>query len=71
MKKLVLLRHGQSQWNLENRFTGWIDVPVTEKGAEEALKAAEARAKAAEERAAAAEEKASKADAAFEKSMRK
>jgi 2,3-bisphosphoglycerate-dependent phosphoglycerate mutase len=39
MKKLVLLRHGQSQWNLENRFTGWIDVPVTEKGAEEALKA--------------------------------
>jgi 2,3-bisphosphoglycerate-dependent phosphoglycerate mutase len=36
MPKLVLLRHGQSQWNLENRFTGWWDVDVTEKGAEEA-----------------------------------
>jgi 2,3-bisphosphoglycerate-dependent phosphoglycerate mutase len=33
---LVLIRHGQSQWNLENRFTGWWDVDVTEKGAEEA-----------------------------------
>jgi bisphosphoglycerate-dependent phosphoglycerate mutase len=30
-------RHGQSQWNLENRFTGWWDVDVTEKGAAEAL----------------------------------
>jgi 2,3-bisphosphoglycerate-dependent phosphoglycerate mutase len=39
MKKLVLLRHGQSQWNLENRFTGWIDVPVTEQGASEAKRA--------------------------------
>ena len=29
MNKLVLLRHGQSQWNLENRFTGWEDVPLT------------------------------------------
>jgi 2,3-bisphosphoglycerate-dependent phosphoglycerate mutase len=34
--QLVLIRHGQSQWNLENRFTGWWDVDVTEKGAEEA-----------------------------------
>ena len=36
MPQLVLIRHGQSQWNLENRFTGWRDVDVTEKGAEEA-----------------------------------
>ena len=36
MIKLVLLRHGQSQWNLENRFTGWEDVPLTSKGIEEA-----------------------------------
>ncbi len=36
MPQLVLIRHGQSQWNLENRFTGWWDVDVTEKGAEEA-----------------------------------
>ena len=36
MLTLVLIRHGQSQWNLENRFTGWWDVDVTEKGAEEA-----------------------------------
>ena len=36
MNKLVLLRHGQSQWNLENRFTGWKDVPLTEKGISEA-----------------------------------
>lgn len=33
---LVLVRHGQSQWNLENRFTGWIDVPLTEQGVAEA-----------------------------------
>ena len=39
MNKLVLLRHGQSQWNLENRFTGWKDVPLTEKGINEANKA--------------------------------
>ena len=32
MNSLILLRHGQSQWNLENRFTGWKDVPLTEKG---------------------------------------
>ena len=36
MPKLILIRHGQSQWNLENRFTGWWDVEVTEKGAAEA-----------------------------------
>ncbi len=39
MAKLVLVRHGQSQWNLENRFTGWVDVSITEKGAEEAHRA--------------------------------
>ena len=37
--KLVLCRHGQSQWNLENRFTGWVDVDLTTKGEEEALEA--------------------------------
>ena len=36
MKKLVLMRHGESAWNLENRFTGWVDVDLTEKGVEEA-----------------------------------
>ena len=36
MKKLVLLRHGESTWNKENRFTGWIDVALTEKGEQEA-----------------------------------
>ena len=36
MNKLILLRHGQSQWNLENRFTGWEDVPLTTKGINEA-----------------------------------
>ena len=41
MKKLVLLRHGESQWNLENRFTGWTNVDLTEKGEEEARKAGE------------------------------
>ncbi len=39
MNKLVLLRHGQSQWNLENKFTGWKDVPLTKNGIEEAKKA--------------------------------
>jgi len=39
MNKLVLLRHGQSQWNLENRFTGWKDVPLTEQGIKEAKNA--------------------------------
>lgn len=41
MSKLVLVRHGQSFWNLQNRFTGWVDVPLTEKGKEEAFKAGE------------------------------
>jgi 2,3-bisphosphoglycerate-dependent phosphoglycerate mutase len=39
MKTLVLLRHGQSQWNLENRFTGWVDVPLSDVGVEEARNA--------------------------------
>lgn len=39
--KLILLRHGQSQWNLENRFTGWTDVDLTDKGREEARHAGE------------------------------
>jgi 2,3-bisphosphoglycerate-dependent phosphoglycerate mutase len=39
MKKLVLLRHGESQWNRENRFTGWVDVDLSEKGREEAKNA--------------------------------
>ena len=39
--KLVLLRHGQSQWNLDNRFTGWVDVDVTEAGRAEARAAGE------------------------------
>jgi 2,3-bisphosphoglycerate-dependent phosphoglycerate mutase len=39
MGKIVLVRHGQSQWNLENRFTGWVDVPVTPLGEQEAHRA--------------------------------
>jgi 2,3-bisphosphoglycerate-dependent phosphoglycerate mutase len=39
MSKLVIVRHGQSQWNKENRFTGWIDVDLAEKGVEEAIDA--------------------------------
>jgi 2,3-bisphosphoglycerate-dependent phosphoglycerate mutase len=39
MKKLVLVRHGESIWNMENRFTGWTDVPLSEKGTEEAVQA--------------------------------
>ena len=39
MKKIVLLRHGESAWNKENRFTGWTDVDLTEKGVAEAEKA--------------------------------
>jgi len=38
-RKLVLLRHGQSQWNLDNRFTGWVDVDLTEQGRSEAAAA--------------------------------
>ena len=41
MPQLVLIRHGQSQWNLENRFTGWVDVDLSPKGEEEARKAGE------------------------------
>ena len=41
MSQLVLIRHGESQWNLENRFTGWVDVPLTAKGEEEARSAGE------------------------------
>ena len=41
MNKLILLRHGQSQWNLENRFTGGKNVPLTKKGETEAKKAGE------------------------------
>ncbi|MDA3912869.1 histidine phosphatase family protein, partial [Oleiagrimonas sp.] len=39
MYTLVLIRHGQSQWNLENRFTGWADVDLTEQGVAEAHEA--------------------------------
>lgn len=41
MSQLVLIRHGESQWNLENRFTGWVDVPLTPKGEGEARAAGE------------------------------
>ena len=40
--KLVLIRHGESQWNLENRFTGWKDVDLSPKGMEEAKAAGKA-----------------------------
>jgi 2,3-bisphosphoglycerate-dependent phosphoglycerate mutase len=39
MKKIVLLRHGESEWNKENRFTGWVDVGLSEKGIQEAVDA--------------------------------
>ena len=39
MNYLILIRHGQSTWNLEKRFTGWVDVHLTEKGISEAKKA--------------------------------
>jgi 2,3-bisphosphoglycerate-dependent phosphoglycerate mutase len=41
MHKLVLIRHGESTWNLENRFTGWVDVDLTPKGVSQAQKAGE------------------------------
>lgn len=41
MKQLVLIRHGESQWNLENRFTGWVDVPLSPRGEQEARDAGE------------------------------
>ena len=41
MARLILLRHGESQWNLENRFTGWVDVPLSPRGIQEATHAGE------------------------------
>ena len=41
MPNLLLLRHGESQWNLENRFTGWVDIPLSPKGEKEAREAGE------------------------------
>ncbi len=41
MSTLVLVRHGQSLWNAQNRFTGWVDVPLTDKGEAEARRAGE------------------------------
>lgn len=41
MSKLVIVRHGQSQWNLENRFTGWIDIDLSPAGEEEARSSGE------------------------------
>ena len=41
MKQLVLIRHGESDWNLENRFTGWADVDLTPKGRDQAITAGE------------------------------
>lgn len=41
MARFVLLRHGESQWNLENRFTGWVDVPLSPRGIQEAKDAGE------------------------------
>ena len=42
MKRIVLIRHGESQWNKENRFTGWTNVDLSEKGVQEALDAGKA-----------------------------
>ena len=42
MKRIVLLRHGESIWNRENRFTGWTDVDLTDVGVQEAAAAGEA-----------------------------
>ncbi|MBS6419511.1 MAG: histidine phosphatase family protein, partial [Limosilactobacillus reuteri] len=42
MAKLVLIRHGQSEWNLSNQFTGWVDVDLSEKGVEQAKNAGKA-----------------------------
>jgi 2,3-bisphosphoglycerate-dependent phosphoglycerate mutase len=46
MPRLILLRHGQSQWNLENRFTGWVDVDLTAEGEAQARRAGELIAQA-------------------------
>ena len=45
MSKLIITRHGQSIWNAENRFTGWVDVDLSEKGIKEAEKSGELRKK--------------------------
>ena len=45
MKQIVLLRHGESGWNRETRFTGWTDVDLSETGVAEAVKAGETRRK--------------------------
>ncbi len=42
MKKVVFVRHGESQWNMENRFTGWTDIGLSDKGLEEARQAGQA-----------------------------
>ena len=39
MNQLILIRHGQSLWNAEDRFTGWVDSPLSERGIQEAIKA--------------------------------
>src|SRR6185295_1795914 len=39
MTKLILLRHGESMWNKKNLFTGWVDIPLSEKGVEETIQA--------------------------------
>ena len=41
MSKLILTRHGQSVWNADNKFTGWVDVDLSDKGREEAKKSGE------------------------------
>ena len=41
MSKLVIVRHGQSEWNKENKFTGWVDVGLAERGVNEAIDAGE------------------------------
>ena len=46
MTRLILLRHGQSQWNLENRFTGWVDVDLTAEGEAQARRGGELIAEA-------------------------
>lgn len=46
MGNLVIVRHGESQWNMENRFTGWTDIDITEKGRQQARRAGRALAEA-------------------------
>ena len=46
MSTLILIRHGQSQWNAENRFTGWVDTPLSDKGRDEARRAGQRLAEA-------------------------